>query len=76
MHVAQHGSVRESQHAIHRLAGIHGFKVAMDGRSMVSTLEMAVRHGFMRIPKGTFIPIASVATMKDQRVVVVCTGSR
>ncbi len=51
-------------------------RVAMDGRSMVSTLEMAVRHGFMKIPKGTFIPISSVANMKDQDVVVVCTGSQ
>ncbi|MCA9324785.1 ribonuclease J [Candidatus Saccharibacteria bacterium] len=54
----------------------HGKKVAMDGRSMVSTLEMAVRHGFMKIPKGTFIPIASAATMKPDEVVVVCTGSQ
>jgi ribonuclease J len=48
----------------------------MDGRSMVSTLEMAVRHGFVRIPKGTFVPIANVPAMKDQDVVVVCTGSQ
>jgi ribonuclease J len=54
----------------------HGRKVAMDGRSMVSTLEMAVRHGFMKIPKGTFVPIANVPNMKDQDVVVVCTGSQ
>ncbi|HEX5744493.1 MAG TPA: ribonuclease J, partial [Candidatus Saccharimonadales bacterium] len=54
----------------------HGKKVAIDGRSMVSTLEMAVRHGFMRIPKGTFVPIASAVTMKAQDVVVVCTGSQ
>ncbi len=54
----------------------HNKKVVMDGRSMVSTLEMAVRHGFARIPKGTFVPIASVANMKDQDVVVVCTGSQ
>jgi ribonuclease J len=54
----------------------HGKKVVMDGRSMVSTLEMAVRHGFVRIPKGTFAPIASAATMKDQDIVVVCTGSQ
>ncbi|MDL2363648.1 MAG: ribonuclease J, partial [Patescibacteria group bacterium] len=51
-------------------------KVAMDGRSMVSTLEMAVRHGFVRIPKGTFVPIASASTMKDSDLVVVCTGSQ
>ena len=54
----------------------HNRKVAMDGRSMVSTLEMAVRHGFVRIPKGTFVPIANVPAMKDQDVVVVCTGSQ
>lgn len=54
----------------------HNKKVAMDGRSMVSTLEMAVRHGFVRIPKGTFVPIASASTMKDTDLVVVCTGSQ
>jgi len=54
----------------------HNKKVAMDGRSMVSTLEMAVRHGFMKIPKGTFVPIASVPNMKDTDVVVVATGSQ
>lgn len=54
----------------------HGRKVAMDGRSMISTLEMAVRHGFVRMPKGTFVPIASTANMKDNELVVVCTGSQ
>lgn len=54
----------------------HNRKVAMDGRSMVSTLEMAVRHGFVRIPKGTFVPIAAAGTMNDQDLVVVCTGSQ
>lgn len=54
----------------------HNKKIALDGRSMVSTLEMAVRHGFMKIPKGTFVPIASVANLKDNEVVVVCTGSQ
>jgi ribonuclease J len=54
----------------------HGKKVAMDGRSMISTLEMAVRHGFMKVPKGTFVPIASVPSMKDGDVVVLCTGSQ
>jgi ribonuclease J len=54
----------------------HGRKVALDGRSMISTLEMAVRNGFMKIPKGTFVPIASVPNMKDQDVVIVCTGGQ
>lgn len=54
----------------------HGRKVAIDGRSMVSTLEMAVRNGFMKIPKGTFVPISNVANMKDEQVVVVSTGAQ
>jgi len=54
----------------------HGRKVAMDGRSMVSTLEMAITHGFVKVPKGTFVPIASVPNLKDQDVVIVCTGSQ
>jgi ribonuclease J len=54
----------------------HNRKVAMDGRSMISTLEMAIRNGFVRVPKGTFVPIANVPMMKDEDVVVVCTGSQ
>lgn len=54
----------------------HNKKVAMDGRSMVSTLEMAIRNGFVKVPKSTFVPIASVPNMKDTEVVVVCTGSQ
>lgn len=54
----------------------HNRKVAMDGRSMISTLEMAIRNGFVKVPKGTFVPIASVPNLKDQEVVVVCTGSQ
>lgn len=54
----------------------HNRKVVMDGRSMVSTLEMAVRHGFVKIPKGTFVPIASAANLKDEELVIVCTGSQ
>lgn len=54
----------------------HNRKVVMDGRSMVSTLEMAVRNGFVKIPKGTFVPIASVNTLKDHEAVIICTGSQ
>ncbi|MEI9913778.1 MAG: ribonuclease J [Candidatus Saccharibacteria bacterium] len=43
---------------------------------MMSTLEMAVRHGFVRVPKGTFVPINSVSNLKDTEIVVVCTGGQ
>lgn len=57
-------------------ATAHGRKIAMDGRSMMSTLEVAVKHGMIKIPKGTFVPIAAVPNMKDEEVVIVCTGSQ
>lgn len=54
----------------------HGRKIAMDGRSMMSTLEVAVKLGMIRIPKGTFVPIANVPNMKDDEIVVISTGAQ
>ena len=54
----------------------HNRKIALDGRSMMSTLEMAVRNGFMKIPKGTFVPINSVGNIPEKDLVVMCTGSQ
>ncbi|MCA9350940.1 ribonuclease J [Candidatus Nomurabacteria bacterium] len=54
----------------------HGRKIVLDGRSMMSTLEMAVRHGFVKVPKGTFVPISSVNTLPDDKVVIICTGGQ
>lgn len=54
----------------------HGRKIAMDGRSMMSTLEVAVKLGMIRIPKGTFVPIANIGGLRDEEIVIVCTGSQ
>ena len=54
----------------------HNRKIAMDGRSMLSTLEVAIKLGMIKIPKGTFVPIATVPNMKDDEVVIICTGSQ
>lgn len=55
-------------------AAHHGRKIAMDGRSMMSTLEVAVKLGMIRIPKGTFVPIANASKIKDDQLVVISTG--
>jgi len=52
----------------------HGRKIAMDGRSLMSTLEVAVKLGMIRIPKGTFVPIANASNLKDDELVVISTG--
>ena len=53
-----------------------GRKIALDGRSMMSTLETAVKRGMIKIPKGTFVPMSNVNAMKDNEIVVLCTGSQ
>ena len=57
-------------------ASSHGRKIALDGRSMMTTLETAVKHGKIKIPKGTFVPMANIGSLKDDEVVIVCTGSQ
>jgi ribonuclease J len=57
-------------------AVLHGRKVAFDGRSMMSTLELAVRLGYMKIPKGQVIPMSAASKLKDSEVVVICTGAQ
>ena len=52
----------------------HNRKIAMDGRSLMSTLEVAVKLGMIRIPKGTFVPIANASNLKDDELVVISTG--
>lgn len=54
----------------------HGRKVAFDGRSMMTTLELAVKLGLMKIPKGQVVSMSSVPNIPDGQVVVVCTGSQ
>ncbi|HEX7368338.1 MAG TPA: RNase J family beta-CASP ribonuclease [Candidatus Saccharimonadales bacterium] len=57
-------------------AAAAGRKVALDGRSMMSYAEIAVRQGLLKIPKGTVVPMQSVASLPDDQVLVVCTGGQ
>ncbi len=54
----------------------NGRKVSFDGRSMLANLEVAVRNGFIRIPKGTVVPMASTGAIPDKQLVVLTTGAQ
>ncbi|MDB5177288.1 MAG: hypothetical protein JWN75_956 [Candidatus Saccharibacteria bacterium] len=54
----------------------NGRKVALDGRSMLATAELAVRLGNLKIPKGTLIAMRETASVPDNQLVVVCTGGQ
>ncbi len=51
-------------------------KVAIDGRSMLATVELSVKLGYIKIPKGTIISMKDVSNLKDQEVTVICTGGQ
>lgn len=57
-------------------AAKQGRKVALDGRSMVATAELAVRLGKLKIPKGTLIPMRETVSVPDSKLVVICTGGQ
>lgn len=53
-----------------------GRKVAFDGRSMMAVAELAVRLGNLKIPKGTVVPMREAPNVKDDQLVIVCTGGQ
>ncbi len=53
-----------------------GRKVALDGRSMMSYAEIAVRQGLLKVTKGTVVPMQQIANLPDSQVLVVCTGGQ
>ena len=53
-----------------------GRRVALDGRSMMSYAEIAVRQGILKIPAGTVLPMREMPNLPDEKVLVVCTGGQ
>jgi len=53
-----------------------GRKVALDGRSMMSYAEIAVRQGLLKVPKGMIVAMRDIASMPDNKVLIICTGGQ
>lgn len=53
-----------------------GRKVALDGRSMMSYAEIAVRQGILKVPKGVIIPMRDAGNVPEDKLLVVCTGGQ
>lgn len=67
---------------VHRLQQIidiavkHKRKVALSGRSMLNVSEAAEKIGELTIPKNSLVDVAKIKNMRDDEIVVVCTGSQ
>ncbi|YAL84286.1 ribonuclease J [Dermacoccaceae bacterium W4C1] len=51
-------------------------KVAMVGRSMVRNMTIAAELGYLTIPKGVLVDAKKIDQMRDDEVVLICTGSQ
>jgi len=58
------------------LAGLHGRKVALVGRSMVRNMGVARDLGYLNVPAGLLISADEVAALPEDECVLVCTGSQ
>ncbi|NTU66943.1 MAG: ribonuclease J [Candidatus Moranbacteria bacterium] len=54
----------------------HGRKVAVDGYSMRTNVEIAKNLGYLKTKKGTLIPINKVNEYPDGKVAIICTGAQ
>ena len=53
-----------------------GRKVALDGRSMIQHVELAVKLGLLKAPKGSIVSVAQLASLADDRILLMCTGGQ
>ena len=54
----------------------YGRKVAVQGRSMVTTIDIAEKLGYIQVPQNTLIDIEEVKNYPDNKVVIITTGSQ
>jgi ribonuclease J len=53
-----------------------GRHVAVDGYSMRTNVEIARELGYLKVRKGTLIPIHKIQDYPDKKIVILCTGAQ
>lgn len=53
-----------------------GRKIALDGRSMLGYVEIAVKQGILKVPKGSIVSMQYAGSMPPDRLLVMCTGGQ
>lgn len=58
------------------IAEKYGRKVAIDGYSMRSNVEIAAELGYLKVQKGTLIKVEQMKNFPDNKVALMCTGAQ
>jgi len=61
---------------IMKIAEKHGRKIALNGRSMESNIEIAKQLGYLKDLKGSVISLREIDKHKDDKVLVLTTGTQ
>ena len=62
--------------AVLATAARYGRKVAVTGRSMENMLKVAQDLGYIKVPAGTIVDLASIKSLPNNKIVIVSTGSQ
>ena len=54
----------------------YGRKVAVTGRSMENMLKVAQELGYIKVPAGTIVDLATIKSLPRNKIVIVSTGSQ
>lgn len=54
----------------------YGRKVAIEGYSMKTNVEIAKKLGYLKYQKGTLLPTKKILGLPDSQVTIVCTGAQ
>jgi len=76
MIIATFSSMVERVAWIIEIAGSMGKKVALDGYSMKSNIDIAKQVGYVKFKPSTLIDIKKARDYPDNKVVIVCTGAQ
>ncbi|MFA6525161.1 MAG: ribonuclease J [Patescibacteria group bacterium] len=58
------------------LAEKYNRKVVIDGYSMKTNIEIAQKLGYLKINKGTLLPMSELENYPSRRILVLCTGAQ
>jgi ribonuclease J len=74
--VASFASLISRMQQVANATANHGRRLAFVGMSMTDNAKMAQKLGYLNIPEGVEVPLAEALNMRDDQVVLMCTGSQ
>lgn len=51
-------------------------RLAFNGRSMLANIELAVKMGYLKVPRGLIVRMQDAVKLPENQIVILCTGSQ